>query len=240
MRWRLRQNPRNRVGASNERNWGSAFRGRRGGSDFAARAATGCLLALCTVLRRGSRCRSGRWRWLGIWLGRGLGQGIASDRFALAKFFFGGFACGGSPLGTSGRRWGRSQRLGLLDSDFGPCRQSCLRGRISARRPGGCGAGSGFAQQSQKIVSSIATAVSGHGGKLLAVPIHREPRPDGEGSLDSNAGAGERCIFQSRGSAIGGTSLVLPADLSHGPHNGSRFEITSVHAMCIGEGIKGV
>jgi hypothetical protein len=194
------------------------------------------MLALSTRPGRGSRCRGSLLRKFSRW----FGQGITGNGCALGEFLLGGFPCGGSPRGSSSRRRrGRgSGRFRWLDSDFGLCRLWCLRGRTSVRGLGRCGAGGGFAQKSHKKVSSIATAASGHCGKLFAMPFYGEERSDGEGSLDPNAGAGERSVFEGCGGAIVSSGLIVPGDLGHSPHYGSGFEATDVHAMIIGWGRK--
>jgi hypothetical protein len=69
----------------------------------------------------------------------------------------------------------------------------------------------------KKELPAIPTAVSGDGGKLLAVPLHREPGANGDGCLEADTGAGRRGVFKSGGSALWGSSLLFPRDFGHCP-----------------------
>jgi hypothetical protein len=91
----------------------------------------------------------------------------------------------------------------------------------------------GFSLDAQKEVSSVAAAVAGYGGKLFPMPLDRDPRSDRERTLHSQAGAGRGRVFESGGAAMRLTS-VFPGNLGHSPHDRTRFDLTPVHAICIG------
>jgi hypothetical protein len=122
----------------------------------------------------------------------------------------------------------RSTRWSFFRSRGSRCRYFffVLRGCRSLRR---------VPLDAQKIVSSVAAAISSYRRKLLAVPfdddagshLNRIRRPD--------TGSGVRCVFNRGSGAVGLTFRILPRNLGHGPHRPSWFEFTPVHAMCIGD-----
>ena len=93
---------------------------------------------------------------------------------------------------------------------------------------------------SQQEIAAVAAAVSGYRGKLFAVPPDGKSRTHRDRSLEADAGAGRRGVFEGGGNAIRGSRLVFPEDLGHRPQDRSRFDVTAVHAMCIGGGVSGV
>jgi len=80
---------------------------------------------------------------------------------------------------------------------------------------------------------AVASAVPGSGGELLAMPLHGKLRPNRDRSVHPQACAGRRRVFQRRCRALH-SGRVFPEDLGDRPHHRPRFDVTPVHAICIG------
>jgi hypothetical protein len=70
---------------------------------------------------------------------------------------------------------------------------------------------------------SLGAAVSGDAGKKLPLPPNRELRPNCNGSVNSNADPGGRCVLNPGRSEMRCPGLVFPANLSHRHHRNSRL-----------------
>jgi hypothetical protein len=92
----------------------------------------------------------------------------------------------------------------------------------------------GLSVNAQEKVSSIAAAISGHGGEVFPVPLHDELGAHGNGRFEADAGTGRRCVFEGGGCVVGESGRVLPEHLCHCPQRRPRFDDRAVHAMCIG------